>query len=93
MAADGQRLDRFLWFARLAKTRERAQALCEAGHIRLNGRRIERAHCPVRIGDVLTLPTPHGARALRVLALPARRGPAAQAASLVSAIDEASPQA
>ena len=73
------RLDRFLWFARLAKTRTIAQQLAEAGHLRIDGRVIDRAHCPVRIGNVLTFAAHGRVRAIRVLALPPRRGPAAEA--------------
>jgi len=77
-----QRIDRFLWFARLCKSRSIAQALCEKGHIRLDGRRIDRAHCPVRAGSVLSLPLPGGVRVIRIERLPLRRGPAAEAAAL-----------
>ncbi len=73
------RLDRFLWFARLAKTRTVAQALAEDGHLRLDGRAIDRAHCPVRVGNVLTFAAQGRVRAIRVVALPLRRGPAAEA--------------
>lgn len=72
-------MDKFLWFVRLAKTRSAAQALVEAGHLRLDGRRVERAHACVRIGTVLSLPAPEGARVVRVEALPLRRGPAPEA--------------
>ena len=48
------RLDRFLWFARIVKTRSFAQSLATAGHLRLDGRAIDRAAAPVRIGSVLT---------------------------------------
>lgn len=77
-----QRIDRFLWFARLSKSRGIAQALCESGHIRLDGRRIDRAHCPVRVGSILSLPLPGGVRAIRIETLPSRRGPASEAAAL-----------
>lgn len=73
------RVDKFLWFVRLAKTRGTAQALVEAGHLRLDGRRVERAHACVRVGTVLSLPAPEGARVVRVEALPLRRGPAPEA--------------
>jgi len=80
------RLDKFLWFARLAPNRSSAQALAERGIVRLNGRRIERAHAPVRVGDLITFP--HGAviRVVRVEQLPARRGPASEAQLCYSAI-------
>jgi ribosome-associated heat shock protein Hsp15 len=73
------RLDRFLWFARLAKTRERAQALASDGHLRIDGRAIDRAHAPVRIGNILTFVHAGHVRVIRVEALPARRGPAPEA--------------
>lgn len=77
--ADSLRLDKFLWFARIVKTRALAQAMAEKGRIRLNGRPIDRAHAPVRAGDVLSFAQRGAVRVLRVEALPARRGPAAEA--------------
>lgn len=73
------RLDRFLWFTRLAKTRTLAQTIAEDGHLRIDGRPIDRAHCPVRIGNVLTFAHHGRVRVVRVLALPTRRGPAPEA--------------
>ncbi|WP_049785890.1 RNA-binding S4 domain-containing protein [Sphingobium chlorophenolicum] len=75
------RIDKFLWFARLAKSRSVAQKMAEDGHIRLNGRRIERSHSPVRAGDLITFPHPSGVRVVRILQLPGRRGPAPEAQS------------
>lgn len=70
------RLDRFLWFARVTKKREWAQAMAASGHLRVDGRAVEKAAVPVRIGQVLAFATHAGqVRALRVLALPTRRGP------------------
>ena len=78
--ATTMRLDLFLWFARIVKTRSFAQGLATAGHMRLDGRVIDRAAAPVRIGTVLTFATHRGdVRAIRVVALPARRGPPAEA--------------
>lgn len=74
------RIDRFLWFARIVRTRSLAQELAGRGHLRLGGRAIDKCATPVRIGDVLTFATPDGRiRAIRVAALPSRRGPAAEA--------------
>ncbi|RYY26356.1 MAG: RNA-binding S4 domain-containing protein [Sphingomonadales bacterium] len=69
------RLDRFLWFARIAKTRSVAQAIAEKGTLRLDGRRIERSAVPVRIGSVLAFPLYGEVRVIRIEALPERRGP------------------
>jgi ribosome-associated heat shock protein Hsp15 len=77
---NAMRLDRFLWFARIVKTRNFAQGLATEGHFRLDGRVIDRAAAPVRVGSILTFATHRGEiRALRVLALPTRRGPPAEA--------------
>ncbi|MFS0738272.1 S4 domain-containing protein [Sphingomonas sp. 1P06PA] len=77
--ADQQRLDRFLWYVRLAKTRSAAQALAEAGRLRIDGRVIDRAHAAVRVGNVLSFALHDRVRVLRIVALPARRGPPAEA--------------
>ena len=88
--ADSLRLDKFLWFARIVKTRALAQALAEGGRLRLAGRVIDRAHAPVRIGDVLSFAVHGNVRVIRVEALPARRGPPAEARALYSDVDEPS---
>lgn len=76
------RLDRFLWFARLAKSRGAAQELAETGMMRLDGRRIERSSVQVRVGSVIAFPLRGKVRVLRVEALPLRRGPPAEALTL-----------
>lgn len=86
------RLDRFLWFARLAKTRSAAQAIAEKGTLRLDGRRIERSAAPVRIGSVIVFPLFGKVLALRVEALPKRRGPPAEAAGLYTRLEIQSPR-
>jgi ribosome-associated heat shock protein Hsp15 len=85
------RLDRFLWFARLAKTRTVAQAIAEAGTLRLDGRRIERSAAPVRVGCIIAYPQHGKVRVLRVEALPKRRGPPAEAAALYTPLEIGSP--
>ena len=76
MAEGAMRLDKFLWFARIVKTRGFAQALAERGRLRIDGRPIDRAAAPVRIGNILTFATHYGdVRTIRVEALPVRRGP------------------
>jgi ribosome-associated heat shock protein Hsp15 len=80
--ADSLRLDKYLWFARIVKTRALAQAMAEKGRIRIGGRVIDRAHAPVRVGDVLSFAQRGVVRVLRVEALPVRRGPPAEARML-----------
>jgi ribosome-associated heat shock protein Hsp15 len=77
--AEGLRLDKFLWFVRIVKTRALAQALAGQSRLRLNGRVIDRAHAIVRPGDVLSFALRGEVRVLRVESLPARRGPASEA--------------
>jgi len=87
--AESLRLDKFLWFARIVKTRALAQTLAEEGRIRIGGRLIDRAHAPVRVGDVLSFAQRGSVRVLKVDALPARRGPAAEARELYTELKEA----
>jgi ribosome-associated heat shock protein Hsp15 len=77
-----QRLDRWLWFARVAKTRSLASRLIAEGHVRLNARRIETPAKPVGPGDVLTIALEHRVRVLKILAAGTRREGFSQAAQL-----------
>jgi ribosome-associated heat shock protein Hsp15 len=73
------RIDKLLFFLRIAKSRTMAQSWAEAGHIRVNGRRIERGSAAVSVGDVITLPKGEAVLTVKLLHLPVRRGPAAEA--------------
>lgn len=76
------RLDKWLWFARVVKTRSIAQGLASSGHVRINGQRAESASKAIRIGDVLTIALPSRARVLKVLNTAERRGSASDAKML-----------
>jgi ribosome-associated heat shock protein Hsp15 len=73
------RIDRFLFFIRLVKSRTLAQAVIEAGHVRIDGKRAEKPSEEVRVGSIIALPLHDRVRVLKVLALPERRGPAPEA--------------
>ena len=73
------RIDRFLFFIRLAKSRTLAQAIIEEGHVRVDGKRIDKPSEEVRAGSIVALPLHGSVRVLRVLELPSRRGPASEA--------------
>ena len=75
------RIDRFLFFVRLTKSRTIAQAVVEEGHIRIDGKRVAKPSEEVRAGSVVALPLHGNVRVVRVLSLPHRRGPAAEARS------------
>ena len=73
------RIDKLLFFLRIAKSRTLAQTWADAGHIRVNGRRIAKGSAMIIAGDVITLPTGEAVLAIRLLAVPMRRGPNAEA--------------
>ena len=73
------RIDRFLFFIRLVKSRTLAQAVIGAGHVRIDGRRVAKPSEEVRVGSIVALPLRDRVRILKVVALPARRGPAPEA--------------
>jgi ribosome-associated heat shock protein Hsp15 len=73
------RIDKYLFFIRLVKTRSLAQKLVEDRHFRIDGRVVERVHAEVRVGNVLTFPLNDRVRVIRVEAMPTRRGPAPEA--------------
>lgn len=85
--ASGLRLDRLLYFLRLAPTRTRAHEWVCEGHIRRNGERATDPARPVQPGDVLTLPLARKVLIVELLALPHRRGPKAEAATYYRVLD------
>ncbi|MEM8826067.1 MAG: S4 domain-containing protein [Pseudomonadota bacterium] len=79
-----QRVDKFLWFARLAKTRAEARRLAESRRLRIDGRVISRASACVRPGSVLAFTRADRVRIVRVEGLADRRGPYPEARRLYS---------
>jgi ribosome-associated heat shock protein Hsp15 len=80
-AAEGsQRLDIWLHHARFFKTRSLAAKIVKGGGVRVDGTVMAKAHWQVRPGQVLTFVQGTHVRVVRVVALPARRGPAPEAA-------------
>lgn len=71
-----RRIDKWLWFARLARTRTACQKLAVSGKVRVNREKNDSASRLIRAGDVLTIALESGVRVLRVVALGERRGPA-----------------
>jgi ribosome-associated heat shock protein Hsp15 len=74
-----QRLDKWLWHARVVKTRSSAAALIEAGHVRINGVREKAPGHAVKAGDVLTVALDRTVRILKVTDFAERRGNASAA--------------
>jgi len=78
---DRQRIDKWLWHARMVRTRSDAAALAEAGFVRLNGKRVTAPSHLVRLGDVVTLALDRAVKVIQVEGFCDRRGgaPAARA--------------
>jgi ribosome-associated heat shock protein Hsp15 len=73
---DRQRIDKWLWHARVVRTRSAAAALADAGLVRINGTRTDTSSRPVRPGDVLTIALDRRVRVLKVVGYAERRGSA-----------------
>ena len=76
---DRQRLDKFLWHARVVKARTSAAELVERGHVRVNGVRETAPGHAVKPGDVLTIALDRSVRVLKVIGFSERRGDASAA--------------
>ena len=68
------RVDKWLWAARMFKTRSLASQACTAGHVKLNGESVK-ASKSVRRGDHIEVLTPGGQKILDVVELMEKRGP------------------
>jgi len=79
---DRQRIDKWLWHARVVRTRSAAAALAASGHVRVNGERVDAPSCAVRPDDVVTVALDRTVRVLRVLRFAERRGSADDARAL-----------
>jgi len=80
---DRQRIDKWLWHARVVRTRTAAAALAVSGHVRVNGQRIDVASRGLRLGDVVTVALDRSVRVLKVAGFAERRGAAESVRGLV----------
>jgi len=76
---DRQRLDKWLWHARLVKARTSAAELVPSGHVRINGTREKSPGHAVKAGDVITVALDNSVRVLKVTGFAERRGDASSA--------------
>ena len=77
-----QRLDKWLWHARVVRARTTAAALIESGHVRINGVRETSPGHAIKAGDVLTVALDRSVRVLKVVGFCERRGDAASVTGL-----------
>ena len=83
-----QRLDKWLWHARVVRARSSAAALVEAGHVRINGARETAPGHSVKAGDVITIGLDRTVRVLKVVGFSERRGDASAARVLYADLQE-----
>ena len=76
LSDDRQRIDKWLWHARIVRTRSAAAVLATSGHVRLNGARVDAPAKAVKAGDVVTVALDARVRVLKVTAFAERRGAA-----------------
>ena len=86
---DRQRIDKWLWHARVVRTRSAAAMLADAGLVRINSVRVDGSSKPVRLGDVVTVALDRHVRVLKVKGFAERRGSAEAASGL---FDDLTPQ-
>ena len=92
MTAPALRLDKWLWHARLFRTRRLATRYVETGRLRVDGEKTAKPHFSIRGGEVLTFPLGKHIRVIRILRLSDGRAPAGEARSLyedIVPVDEA----
>jgi ribosome-associated heat shock protein Hsp15 len=90
---DRQRIDKWLWHARVVRTRSAAAALAASGHVRVNGQRIDMPSRAVRLGDVITVALDRSVRVLKVAGFAERRGAAETALMLAEDLSQPTSEA
>ncbi len=66
-------MDKWLWYARIYKTRTIASKVVKAGYLKVNGIRIKKASASTKQGDKITFPTNGQIKAVKVLTLADKR--------------------
>ena len=92
MSEGRQRIDKWLWHARVVRTRSSAASLVDAGLVRLNGVRVAANSHPVKTGDVVTVALDRTVRIMRVSGFAERRGDADAARLLYDDLTPNSPK-
>ena len=93
MSDERQRIDKWLWHARIVRTRSAAAALAASGHVRLNGTRVDAPAKAVKAGDVVTIALDARVRVLKVTGFAVRRGAAEAGRALYDDMAPAEPAA
>ncbi len=75
---ESQRVDKWLWHARIVRTRTLASSLVNSGKVRIDRKRISRASQTVRVGNIVTAPQGRLIRTLKIVGFANRRLPASE---------------
>jgi ribosome-associated heat shock protein Hsp15 len=81
-APGSQRLDKWLWYARVLKSRTLAATAVSEGRVRVNKVKVTKPALAVKAGDVLTIALREKVLVLRMLQPGVRRGPPPEARTL-----------
>ena len=85
-----QRIDKWIWHARITKTRTLAQKLILAGNVRVNKIKITRPSYQIKSNDILTISKNYRVSVLEIRTLAERRGSANDAQELYSNLNDES---
>jgi ribosome-associated heat shock protein Hsp15 len=88
---DRQRIDKWLWHARIVRTRSAAATLVNSGYVRINGARVDAASRAAKTGDVVTIALDRVVKVLKVQGFCERRGDATLAQTLYEDLTEPLP--
>jgi ribosome-associated heat shock protein Hsp15 len=76
------RVDKWLWAARIYRTRSLATAACRSGHVKISGQTVKPAH-DVKVNQIITAKTGLITKTIKVIQLIERRVGAAAAKAFV----------
>jgi ribosome-associated heat shock protein Hsp15 len=82
VSGESLRLDKWLWYARFAKTRAMTQKLIERGQVSVNGAQILKTSAQVQMGDTVAVVLGSVRRTVIVRDTGERRGPPTEARTL-----------
>ncbi len=90
--AKSQRIDKWLWHARVTKTRSLAQKLISSGKVRVDREKVTSSSSKVIAGNVLTIALPREIKILEIVDFAEKRGPYSAACLLYTDLSPPKPE-